>query len=204
MAVYSSNALLERLRELKPVSILGVVPRKCFVELGKPGYEHIGNGNAFEWKYAVAKLLQPKRILEIGVRFGYSACCFIEGSDAVESYTGWDSEIYVPGSNAVAEVSVNLCRRKPKATFIKRDSSTVHTLGGEFDLVHIDSSHQYEICLRDLRLCYGFARAILVDDTMTCPDDARAVRDFCHEHESAISELVHIHSHVGETLILLK
>lgn len=204
MAVYSSNELLERLRELKPTSILDVVPQECFVELGKPGYEHIGNGNAFEWKYAIAKYMQPKRILEIGVRFGYSACCFIEGSDAVESYTGMDSEIYVEGSNAVAEISVRLCRRKPKTKILKLDSSTVTILGEKFDLVHIDSSHQYEICLRDLRLCYGFARAILVDDTMTCPDDARAVRDFCHEHESAISELVHIPSHVGETLILMK
>lgn len=193
---------LEQLRALKPASILDVVPRECFKELGQAGYEHIGNGNAFEWKYAIAKLLQPKRILEIGVRFGYSACCFIEGSNLIQSYTGWDSEIYVPGSNAVAEQAVSFCRNKPKTSFIKRDSSTVHSLGGEFDLVHIDSSHQYEICLRDLRLCHGFARAILVDDTMTCPDDARAVRDFCHEHESAISELVHIPSHVGESLIL--
>lgn len=204
MAVFSSNALLERLRAVKPANILDVVPRACFRELGAPGYEHIGNGNAFEWKYAVAKLLRPKRILEIGVRFGYSACCFIEGSDALESYTGWDSEIYVPGSNAVAERAVRLCRHRTKTDFIKRDSSTVHSLGGEFDLVHIDSSHQYEICLRDLRLCHGFARAVLVDDTMTCPDDARAVRDFVDQHEAAVSELVHIPSHVGETLIVLR
>lgn len=201
MDASSCNAF-EIIKALRPANILDAVPRECFRELGQPGYEHIGNGNAFEWKFAIAKHLQPRSILEIGVRFGYSMCCFIEGSDEIETVEGWDSEIYVAGSNDVAREAVKHCRRKPKVTLHRRDSAGAESIGGKFDLVHIDSSHQYEICLRDLRLCHGRARAILVDDTMTCPDDARAVRDFCDEHKAAIRELIHIPSHVGESLIL--
>lgn len=201
MDAYSFNAF-EAIRGLRPRSILDVVSRECFRELGQPGYEHIGNGNCFEWKYAIAKYLQPISILEIGVRFGYSLCSFIEGSDAIQTVEGWDSEIYVPDSNSVAREAVKHCSHRPKVILSKKDSAGVDSISWKFDLVHIDSSHQYEICLRDLRLFNGHARAILVDDTMTCPDDARAVRDFCDENKSAIMELIHIPSHVGESLIL--
>jgi predicted O-methyltransferase YrrM len=198
----SSFKVFEAISHLRPRSILDVVRPECFRELGELGYSHIGNGNCFEWKYAIAKYLQPISILEIGVRYGYSMCAFIEGSDAIETVEGWDSEIYVPGSNDVAREAVRHCGHRPKVKLIRKDSALADSIGGKFDLVHIDSSHHYETCLRDLRLCHGSARAVLVDDTMTCPDDARAVRDFCDEHKATIRELLHIHSHVGESLIL--
>lgn len=198
----SSSSVFETIKALRPASILDAVPRECFRELGEPGYEHIGNGNAFEWKFAIAKFLQPRSVLEIGVRFGYSMCCFIEGSEQIETVEGWDSEIYVKNSNDVAREAVKHCRHQPKVRLLRQSSTAAKVPVGEYDLVHIDSSHQYDVCLGDLRLFYGRARAVLVDDTMTCPDDARAVRDFCDEHKTAIRELLHIPSHVGESLIL--
>ncbi len=34
----------------------------------------------YDWKYRLARLLQPRRILEFGVRFGYSAAAFLAAS----------------------------------------------------------------------------------------------------------------------------
>lgn len=200
--VVSSSFVFEGIKRLKPDNILDVVPASAFRELGQEGYQHIGNGNAFEWKYAVAKYLQPKRILEIGVRYGYSFACFIMGSDDLEYAEGWDSELYVEGSNKIAVEAIRSLPKSLKTSVRKLDSSTVTALSDRYDLIHIDSSHNYEICLADIRKCAEMTKAILVDDTLTCRDDMQAVCDFCKDNER-VKSLVHIPSHVGESLILL-
>lgn len=202
--VASSLSAFDQISALRPKSILDVVPRECFLELGQPGYGHIGNGNCYEWKYAIAKYLQPKSILEIGVRYGYSLCSMISGSGAVGYVEGWDSEIYRVGSNRVASGAIGGLQRKFTFSLLHVDSKDVKQPRQQFDLVHIDSSHTYEGCAHDLKLCIGHAKAILVDDTLTCPDDMKAVKEFCWAYESLILEVIHIPSHVGESLILLR
>ncbi len=47
----------------------------------------------YRMKWAIAKVLQPESILEVGVRFGYSARAFLEACpDAV--YTGIDANLW--------------------------------------------------------------------------------------------------------------
>jgi|SRR5689334_15197476 len=199
--VASSLSAFDQISALRPKSILDVVPRECFLELGQPGYEHIGNGNCYEWKYAIAKYLQPKSILEIGVRYGYSLCSFIAGCEA--SYIeGMDAEIYVAASNMVASSSLGRLQKPIQASFRKVDSQMVRSLDRSFDLIHIDSSHTYEGCLHDLWLCVGHTKTILVDDTITCSEDMKAVKEFCRE--SFVKDVLHIPSHVGESLIFLR
>jgi predicted O-methyltransferase YrrM len=200
----SLSNVFEEIKDLRPASILDVVPRSVFKEIDDLNYRHIGNGNAYEWKFAIAKFLQPKSVLEIGVRYGYSLASFIMGSDAIEQVEGWDSEIYVIGSNAVAMLAIQQLPKTPKTVLRKIDSSQVKSIPRQFDLIHVDSSHNYEPCLHDLRMCLGSTNAILVDDTLTCPDDMRAVKDFCAENEGSIRALIHIPSHVGESLIIFR
>lgn len=201
MAVFSSN-VFEQISAFRPKSILDVVPRSAFHEIDDPAYAHIGNGNCYEWKFAIAKFLQPATILEIGVRYGYSLASFIMGSNVVWKVEGWDSEIYVKGSNDIAAAAIRSLPKNVDSTLRRLDSQDVQIVRS-YDLIHIDSSHTYHGCLHDLRMCLGMTKAVLVDDTLTCPDDMRAVLTFHAENTDAIKELVHIHSHVGETLILL-
>jgi predicted O-methyltransferase YrrM len=174
-----------------------------FLELGTDGYQHIGNGNSFEWKYAVAKRLQPKSILEIGVRFGYSLACFICASQSLEYVEGWDAEFYKEGSNEIAAKTLRELQYWVQIELKKQESSTVLALDRPFDLVHIDGSHVYETCMHDLELCIGKAKAILVDDTTGCIDDGKACRDFIAKHKAVVRDVCWIPSQVGECLILL-
>lgn len=186
---------------LRPQCIFDVVPREVFIERNDPGWNFIGAGNYYEWKYAVAEWLQPRSILEIGVRYGYSLATFVAASRSVEKAVGWDNGCYKQDWLEKAAVALN--RVCSCAQLHRIDSQKQTTLGGDFDLVHIDSSHSFEGCLHDLNMCHGHAKAVLIDDTNTCPDDRRAVRKFCEDNPMRIRDLIEIPSHVGDTLILL-
>jgi len=190
----------EEILKRKPNFILDVVRADVFVELGKPGHEYINGGNCYEWKYAVAKYLQPKTILEIGVRYGYSLCSFIAA--CLPRYVeGIDSEVYVPGSNAIAWANVK--RWQLDSVFRCCDSARIEALERDYDLVHIDGSHSYDTCLHDLNLCLGKARAILIDDMHTCDDDRRAVKMFMQQNPSRIAEVVALPTLHGDVLLLM-
>lgn len=54
-------------------------------------------------KFAIARALKPKSILEVGVRFGYSARAFLEGAPSA-FYLGidLDSDLYGGAQGAIA------------------------------------------------------------------------------------------------------
>lgn len=198
--VACSSSAFDQINALRPRSILDVVPREVFIELGQPGYEHIGNGNCFEWKYAIAKWLQPKSILEIGVRYGYSLCSFL-CAGPLSRITGIDNGSYKSDWSSVTQRALKLCPRYDQFQWISCDATTLEAFSPH-DLTHIDGPHTYDATLNLLRKARS--HAILVDDTLTCPDDMRAVRQFCQEQSARVRELIHIPSHVGESLILLQ
>lgn len=193
----------EHIAACKPASILDVLPREVFREIDDPDHTYIHGRNCYEWKYAVAKFLQPRSVLEIGVRFGYSLACFVAASKRVEFVTGIDSECYVPGSNAIAKEAV-LKVKKVGAIFLTKPSMDIKSIGSSFDLVHIDGSHNYENCLHDLNLCKGKARAILIDDVDGCDDDRRACNDWIKQNPALVREVLRFPSHTGDMLILLQ
>ena len=99
-------------------------------------------------KYAIAQRFQPKRILEIGVRAGYSAYCFLSACpDAF--YLGVDIEYskYTPYARKILSKFANV-------NMIIVDSQMIndfHFAGG-FDMIHIDGNHDYKPQFRDMEM----------------------------------------------------
>lgn len=168
------------IRALKPKSIFDVVPERFFIERDEPGHkEYIRCGNYYEWKYAVAAFLEPRSILEIGVRYGYSLACMIEGSGCAREVEGWDACLYDPDSNQKAQENLEPLLEDVCFQFLKVDACEVHS-SIPWDLVHIDGPHHYDGTKHCLELLKD-SKAILVDDVYDCPDDMRACKDFVRE-----------------------
>lgn len=120
--------------------------------------------------HALALKIQPKIILEIGVRFGYSAICLLHGSRGKASFLGYDFEHW-PGSNDFAEHTLK--KLTSGAVRLVRTNTQAHVslpLTEGFtpvDLAHIDGQHDVAALWHDLDLVHpllGRPGYILVDD----------------------------------------
>src|SRR5271156_5045695 len=92
----------------------------------------------YRTKWAIAAVLQPKRILEIGVRFGYSAMAFLDASPSAY-YLGIDinDNTYGGCQDGVYWASTQLKHRA--ADFLIADSLAFDQWpGGRYDLIHVD------------------------------------------------------------------
>jgi predicted O-methyltransferase YrrM len=117
-------------------------------------------------KWAVAKVLQPRAICEIGVGGGMAALAFLDAAPGA-SYVGVDSCRYEDelGVPLLGHVEEQLARLGRRGRILRQDSKTLKELPGEFDLVHVDGDHSFEACLRDVRLALASGAAwVLVDD----------------------------------------
>jgi hypothetical protein len=147
-----------------------------------------GVARYYPCKYHVAGLLQPKRIVEIGVRAGYSAAAFLSACPS-STYFGFDYND--PGDDsggwhdAIHLARVMLALHFPQASVIIAEQNTRQLSSlpiRNADLVHVDGDHSTEGCLHDLRLAaQSAAQWILVDDITYLPTVARAVEIFLKE-----------------------
>jgi len=142
------------------------------------------------YKVAIAQMLKPKRILEIGIRAGYSAAAFLyQNPDA--TYVGMDLNLSIKGrglwggqKNFMHHATKMLGKLYPHATI---QTYVMDSLGQEakalvaseepFDLIHVDGDHSEEGCLKDLQLaatCIRPGGIILADDFKENPPWNRA------------------------------
>jgi hypothetical protein len=161
----------------------------------------------YDWKFRLAQVLQPRRILELGVRFGYSAAAFLAASPGAEYY-GVDADNGANGGivGAYREARAMLAREFPDRTITVRKLDTQKRIprGKGYDLVHVDADHSYKGCLNDLRLATRLGRRwVLVDDIhhARCPSVALAVKDFLAE--TGLPHLYFDDSFRGDCLIRL-
>lgn len=145
----------------------------------------------YKAKYAIAKMVQPKSILEIGVRFGYSARSFLMGAPTA-SYVGLD--IDEPSWGPYAGVPREWAQSVLQGLY-PRNSITTHHANTQLppqdaicaDLVHIDADHSYEGALRDLITFFPWCRRVMVvDDYLEIPSVRAAVDMFCAHEKDAI------------------
>ena len=134
----------------------------------------------------IAKKYPPRRILEIGVRFGYSGFAMCKGALAAGmqnvEYVGMDAEYF---SGPTANQSYNNYRSNAVAAenfrrFIPEVNTEFITINtqheqfppsvafSQFDLINVDGDHSYEGCLKDMTNCWPLLRdggIMIVDDT---------------------------------------
>lgn len=126
---------------------------------------------------------KPKRILEIGVRYGYTAICFCLAAKAAgierPVYVGVDDESYPPapgvnvGSCAKANDNFTIAVPFADARAIRWNSfSGIPATLGTFDLIHVDGNHDTHGVLNDLGHCWPILNIggfILLDDYYMLP-----------------------------------
>lgn len=187
---------------LKPESILDVMPQEFFFELGTEHDEYLKSNNYYEFYYAISKFYKPKKILEIGVRYGYSLGVMIKGSGLVEKVVGIDNDDYHQGSLSVAQnnlkkhVSSDL-----EYVFSNIDSHTIPKFDEYYDLIHIDGDHTYEGKLKDLDLLKNACKIAIIDDVYHIPDVSSAANDWMEKNKDIIKSSFLLDSMRG-TLIL--
>lgn len=133
---------------------------------------------------ALVAARKPRRIVEIGVRRGYSAFAMLCAAPEAE-YFGFDADVCtwggVPG--AMWDARRMLRREFPRARVSVRrvDTATPGTRLPSADVYFVDGDHSDEAALRDMELCAAAAERgalLLVDDVTHEPGVARAIDRF--------------------------
>lgn len=121
----------------------------------------------YKVKYDIAKRFNPKTILEIGVRAGYSAYSFLSACPTAR-YTGIDAENKTHGGQGGPWMwYAQELLEKFDAKFKQADSQKLDKIDGTYDFIHIDGDHTTAGLLHDLEICWPAMNnggVILVDD----------------------------------------
>lgn len=120
------------------------------------------------FKYAVAKILRPETIIEIGVGAGISALAFHSAWPGFR-YCGLDLDTHESFYNLETTTLqlTSIFSRKP--TILEGDSTKYKKLPDPFEMVfslgHLDGGHDFETAKSDMKLLWDAGtRWILVDD----------------------------------------
>ena len=160
----------------------------------------------YETKFALARLLRPRRLLEIGVRTGYSALAFLLAVPEA-SFLGIDANRETHGgfrgaighARRVLEPFHAEVREQTSADYAETVSPVAHA--ARFDLIHIDGDHSLSGCSFDLRLARRIGgRHLLVDDYDAIPDVRDACDQFSHEFADEYTRIAVDDGHHGAVL----
>jgi predicted O-methyltransferase YrrM len=106
----------------------------------------------YRLKYAIAAAIEPQAILEIGVRYGYSAVAFLSAAPQAR-YLGLEADT---SRFAEALGAIDWAReitRGHAAEFLRLETRSLAALpGGTYDLIHIDSQQDGDGTVHDLEL----------------------------------------------------
>jgi len=174
-------------------------------------------GNPTFWayyrtKYELGVFAAPTAIAEIGVRYGYSAWSFLCAAPAA-SYTGFDRQLGthggVKGVDTFAAVAALLARDFPAAAvhLVRADTQTLESLGGPYDLIHVDGDHSEAGCYADLERALAACRAggvILIDDYDYIAGVRRAVDRFACDYADRIAGQRYVATLRGDIVLTVR
>ena len=158
----------------------------------------------YQLKAAIAQTIAPASILEIGVRYGYSAAAFFHGSPNTK-YTGIDLDVDTFGGTKGAIAWAREILPAPQTEIILGNSQEMIRFPGSiYDLIHIDGQQDGDGTYRDLEkaLCQG--RYILLDGYYWTQQNFHAASEFLYQHRRAIDFSIVIPGYAGELLIRVK
>ncbi len=155
----------------------------------------------YRMKWAIARVLQPRRILEVGVRFGYSAAAFLDACPGAE-YLGIDNNSEEFGGYKGALDWARRITRDAKAAYLLADSQQLAEFpGGPYDLIHVDGQQDGDGSFRDLSKALRQARYILVDGFFWTRKNFLNVSEFVYRYRDRIESCMAIPGYEGELLI---
>ena len=193
--------MIDKILANKPSSIFDVIPHDFFTKYDK--YDYTLSGNCFEWYYAIAKAIQPKTFMEIGVRFGFSFLPTLVASENIKYALGWDLETY--GNNTIAKNNIaEFYKGHCKWEIEHMDSQEETQLPQFFDLVSIDGCHDYNCKIHDLKLAMANSRYAILDDYDYHTDVRNSINQFMRDHVSKIEWGLYLPTFRGSMLIKFK
>jgi 2-polyprenyl-3-methyl-5-hydroxy-6-metoxy-1,4-benzoquinol methylase len=161
----------------------------------------------YRLKWAIAQVIQPRSILEIGVRYGYSGHAFLTACPDA-TYLGIDLDSDISGGVKGAIDWAKQILQPFAATFLIADTQTLSTfpdqasLSGEtYDLIHVDGQQDGDSSFHDLTLALSQGRYILVDGYHWTTPNFFAVNDWLLQHCDRLDWYGAIPGYAGELLI---
>ncbi|MBD1869711.1 methyltransferase domain-containing protein [Leptolyngbya sp. FACHB-671] len=155
----------------------------------------------YKLKWAIANVLEPSSILEIGVRFGYSAQAFLHGNPSAK-YTGIDLDSDSYGGVRGAINWAKAATQSFATDFIIVDTQTLEYFPGDiYDLIHVDGQQDGDGSFHDLELALKQGRYILVDGYFWTRQNYTAISDFLFRHAKLLDFYGVIPGYAGELLI---
>lgn len=155
----------------------------------------------YHLKYSICKALEPRSILEIGVRYGYSAITFLSASPQA-SYVGIDNNSSTFGGQVGSFEWAKKITAGYKAEFIIADTQQMDAFPGDFyDLIHVDGQQDGDGTYRDLELALKKGKWILVDGFFWSNQNMLSATYFLKKYQKQIQYSVTIPGYAGELLI---
>lgn len=158
----------------------------------------------YRLKWAIARVLQPRRVLEVGVRFGYSAAAFLDACPEAE-YLGIDNDSENFGGHKGAIEWARRITRHARASYLLADSQQLAEFpGGRYDLIHVDGQQDGDGSFRDLSKALRQSRYILVDGFFWTRQNFLNASEFLYRNRDRIESCVAIPGYEGELLLSVR
>ena len=155
----------------------------------------------YRMKWAIARALQPGSILEIGVRYGYSALAFLDACPHAH-HLGIDIDSDEFGGTKGAIDWARKTAAGHNAEFLIADSQKMSEFpGGTYDLIHVDGQQDGDGSFHDLQLAVRQGRFVLLDGFFWTQENFHAVSDFLFRYRDLIDYYFVIPGYAGELLI---
>lgn len=160
----------------------------------------------YRMKWAISKAINAKSILEIGVRYGYSAHAFLSASPQAR-YIGVDADESSFGGDvgAVDWAKEALQKENFSIEIIKSNTQQWSRLpDGCYDLVHVDGQQDGDGTYHDLDIAITQSKYILVDGYHWTRQNFLAVNEWLWNNRAAIEYSINIPGYAGDLLIRSK
>ena len=155
----------------------------------------------YRMKWAIVRALQPARILEIGVRYGYSTRTFLDASPGAE-YLGIDLDAESYGGTPGAIEWARKIAEGRKANFLLGNTQKMKQFpGGMYDLIHVDGQQDRDGFFRDGQKALRQSRYVLVDGYFWSDETFEASNALLRQYKSMIEFSLVIPGYAGDLLI---